>query len=345
MPGSNILLQTKRSPQAQQALLDSYLVQLQAAPFDQAISDQVSPFHTTEPLVMQMNLGKMCNQTCKHCHVDAGPTRKEIMTQATMQACLDALAKTTIPVVDLTGGAPEMNPHFRWLVTAIKALNRHVIVRCNLTILLANPKYADLPNFYAQHGIEVVSSLPHFSGTRTDAQRGKGVFAQSIQALQRLNAVGYGQLNTGLILNLVHNPSGAFLPGSQPALEQTFKKELKRKFDIVFNDLLAITNMPIARFLDYLEDSGNLEDYLKLLVSNYNPQTVQHLMCKTTLSIGWEGSLYDCDFNQMLEIPCHGVRHIQDLNPEQLVNRPIQTGLHCYGCTAGSGSSCGGTLT
>ncbi len=292
--------------------------------------------------IFQINMGKMCNQVCKHCHVDAGPDRKEIMTKEILQMCLDALAKTDIPTVDLTGGAPEMNPHFRWFVEEVSKLGRKVIVRCNLTIILANKKYHDLPEFYKKHNIEVVSSLPAVTALRTDAQRGKGVFGKSIEALQLLNQVGYGKEGTGLTLNLVYNPSGAFLPSGQESLEKEFKQRLKSRFDIDFNSLFAITNIPISRFLDYLISSGNYDEYMQTLVDAYNPVAAAGVMCRNTISIGWDGYLYDCDFNQMLDLKINNVPHIKDFDVEKLNQRNIIINQHCYGCTAGAGSSCGG---
>jgi radical SAM/Cys-rich protein len=295
--------------------------------------------------IFQVNVGKMCNQTCKHCHVDAGPDRKEIMTQETMQVCLDILAKHAIPIVDITGGAPEMNPHFRWFVEEIHKLGRHIMVRCNLTIILANKKYHDLPEFFAQHGVEVVSSLPHYTAMRTDRQRGEGVFEKSIEALQMLNAVGYGKEGTGLKLNLVYNPTGALMPGPQGELEADYKKTLGAQFGVEFNSLYVITNMPISRFLDYLITSGNYEDYMQKLIDAFNPGAALGVMCRNTLSIGWDGYIYDCDFNQMLDIKVASrVQHIRDFDFEALSSRPIVVDQHCYGCTAGLGSSCGGQV-
>ena len=305
------------------------------------------PLRPTGITVMQVNVGKMCNQTCRHCHVDAGPDRTEIMTRETMQLCLDALAQSAIEVVDLTGGAPEMNPDFRWFVAQITALGRRVIVRCNLTIIVANQKYHDLPEFFARHGVQVVSSLPHFSAGRTDAQRGEGVFGRSIRALRMLNAVGYGVAGSGLSLDLVYNPSGAFLPGSQVGLEREFKQRLGREHDVVFNNLLTITNLPVSRFLDYLLESGNYESYMHKLIDAYNPTAAANVMCRSTLSIGWDGQLYDCDFNQMLDLPVAGRApgHIRDFDLAALDGRAIVVNQHCYGCTAGAGSSCGGATT
>ncbi|MEO8209934.1 MAG: arsenosugar biosynthesis radical SAM (seleno)protein ArsS [bacterium] len=297
--------------------------------------------------IFQINIGKMCNQTCKHCHVDAGPDRKEIMTKETMQICLDKLSQTAISVVDLTGGAPELNPNFRWFVNEIKKLDRHIIVRCNLTIILSNPKYNDLPQFFAENKIEVVSSLPYFLKKNTDSQRGDGVFEKSIKALQMLNDTGYGREDTGLILNLVYNPTGAFLPAAQASLENDFKKELKQKYEIVFNNLFTITNMPISRFLEYLIDSGNYEYYMEKLINSFNVIAVKNVMCTNTISIGWDGYLYDCDFNQMLELKIVDSEkaHIRDFDVNFLNTREIITGEHCFGCTAGAGSSCGGAIS
>ncbi len=297
--------------------------------------------------ILQLNLGKMCNQTCKHCHVDAGPDRKEMMCRSTMQLCLDVLENSDIETVDLTGGAPELNPDFRWLVEQIKKLGKHVIVRCNLTIILANKRFHDLPDFFKQHQVEVVSSLPGFTQDRTDRQRGDGVFNDSIKALQMLNLVGYGQEGSGLILNLVYNPAGAFLPPSQAALEKEYKMELASRYGIVFNQLFAITNMPISRYLDYLLSSGNYSRYMDKLISAFNPASVQNLMCRNTLSVGWDGYLYDCDFNQMLDlqVSTSDSQHISDFDFEILKNRNIVVKQHCFGCTAGEGSSCGGSLT
>ncbi len=297
--------------------------------------------------IFQINLGKMCNQTCRHCHVDAGPDRKEIMTRDTMQLCLDKLSMTGIPAVDLTGGAPELNPDFRWFTRELKKLDRHIMVRCNLTIILSNPKYHDLPEFFAENKIEVISSLPYYQKTNTDRQRGDGVFEKSIEALQMLNGAGYGREGTGLILNLVYNPSGAFLPASQISLENDFKKELFTKYGIVFNNLYTITNMPVSRFLEYLIDSGNYEYYMEKLVNSFNAGAARNVMCTNTISIGWDGYIYDCDFNQMLEmkVECKEKQHIKDFDIHYLDTREIITGQHCFGCTAGSGSSCGGAIS
>lgn len=314
--------------------------------FEEKLSESgLFPLKPTGIEILQVNLGKMCNQTCKHCHVDAGPDRKEIMSLETLQQCLAALKGTGIKTVDLTGGAPEMNPHFRWFVQELHKEGVQVLVRCNLTIILANPKYHDLPEFYKAHGVEVVSSLPFYNARRTDSQRGSGVFDKSVRALQMLNEVGYGKEGTGLSLNLVYNPTGAFMPGDQSSLEQEFKRALKRDFDIEFTNLFAITNLPVSRFLDYLIQSGNYDKYMQGLVDAYNPAAAAAVMCRNILSVGWDGYLYDCDFNQMLELKTEsGVpQHISEFNLAALNQRNIVVNRHCFGCTAGAGSSCGGT--
>lgn len=296
--------------------------------------------------VLQINVGYMCNQVCSHCHVDAGPDRKEIMTKETMLQCLDVIKRTEAHTLDLTGGAPEMNPYFRWFVEeATKAGIKDFIVRSNLTIIRANKKYHDLPKFFKKHNVHVVSSMPHWTRGKTDKQRGEGVFDKSIQALKDLNAIGYGMPNSNLRLDLVYNPSGAFLPGNQTALEKDFKKALLDDFDIQFHNLFAITNLPISRFLDYLIASENYEDYMYNLVEAYNPDAVKNVMCTNTLSVSWDGYLYDCDFNQMLNLPVNSkAKHISEYNSELLEGRQIVISQHCYGCTAGAGSSCQGSV-
>jgi radical SAM/Cys-rich protein len=305
------------------------------------------PLKPTNLEIFQVNVGKMCNQVCKHCHVDAGPDRKEIMTRETMKECLAALVKNpSIGIVDLTGGAPELNPDFRWFVEHIKALDRHIIVRCNLTIILANKRFNDLPLFFKENNIEVVSSLPSYTKDRTDRQRGDGVFEDSVKALQMLNEVGYGIPGTGLILNLVYNPAGAFLPPNQAALEAEYKQALMKDFGIHFNNLFTITNLPISRYLDYLLNSGNYEKYMEKLIDAFNPSAAANVMCRNTISIGWNGFLYDCDFNQMLDLKVSTEgKHISQFNTAALTDREIIVNQHCYGCTAGAGSSCGGAVT
>lgn len=305
------------------------------------------PLKPSEIEILQVNVGKMCNQTCSHCHVDAGPDRKEIMSQETMRDCLRAVKASGIDMVDLTGGAPEMNPHFTWFVEKIRELEASVMVRSNLTILTVSERYRRLPSFFARHGVAVVSSLPCYTATNTDQQRGAGVFEKSIEALRMLNDVGYGQEGSELELDLVYNPVGAALPGPQHALEADYKRVLKEEFGIVFNRLFCITNMPISRFLDYLIQEGRYEDYMGKLVEAFNPSTVMGLMCRNTMSVGWDGSLFDCDFNQMLDLEVDlpkRLRHISEFDRKRLEERRIVVGRHCFGCTAGAGSSCGGEI-
>jgi radical SAM/Cys-rich protein len=304
-----------------------------------------SPLYATGISVLQINVGKFCNQSCRHCHVDAGPEREEQMTRETAQLCIDVLSRTDIPTVDITGGAPELNGNFRWIVEQARSLGRHVMDRCNLSVLQLAPQ-ADLAAFLARNRVEVVASLPYFRSSQTDAQRGDGVFDKSIRGMQILNELGYGREGSGLALNLVHNPVGAFLPAKQKAIEAQFRRELLKRHGVVFNNLYTITNMPISRFLEFLITSGNYEGYMERLANAFNPAAAAGVMCRYTLSVGWEGTLYDCDFNQMLELPlAHGApRHIRDFDPERLNFREIVTANHCYGCTAGSGSSCGGAV-
>ncbi len=305
------------------------------------------PLSPTKLEIFQINLGKMCNQTCKHCHVDAGPDRKEIMTRSTMEKILLILQNSSAQTIDLTGGAPELNPNFRWFVEQLSHLKKNIIIRCNLTIILANKSYNDLPEFFKKHQVHLVSSLPFYDKEKTDRQRGEGVFHDSIEALKRLNAVGYGVPNTNLKLDLVYNPAGAFLPGPQETLQKEFKLQLFEMFGIQFTNLFAITNMPISRFLDFLIVSENYENYMEKLVHAFNPLAAKEVMCRNTISIGWEGSIYDCDFNQMLDLKIADSSHDHiDRYLESSVNdRPIVLNQHCYGCTAGSGSSCGGSTT
>ena len=304
------------------------------------------PLKPLRPTVLQMNIGKLCNQSCAHCHVDAGPDRKdEQMSRETMEACLDFAVKYQIPAIDITGGAPEMNEHFRWLVTTAVQRGLKVMHRCNLTILVSHERFRDLPAFFAANKVHIISSLPYFSKTRTDHQRGDGVFEDSIAALHLLNEQGYGRGNADQTLDLVYNPSGAFLPGSQSALETEFKRQLKRRFDVDFDHLFVITNLPIARFLDYLISSGNYLSYMEELGRTFNPATIDGLMCRYTLSVGWTGRVYDCDFNQMLDLTSDVTDpYIQNLDMETLMARHIVVNQHCYGCTAGAGSSCGGEI-
>jgi radical SAM/Cys-rich protein len=295
--------------------------------------------------IFQVNIGYMCNQVCKHCHVDAGPDRKEIMTRDTMQSCIDILKQTKIKTLDITGGAPEMNPDFRWFVSeAHTAGVEEIIVRSNLTIITANPKYHDLPEFFKQNKVRVVSSLPFYNAGKTDRQRGEGVFKDSVVGLRMLNEVGYGVEGSGLQLDLVYNPTGAFLPGDQKQLERDFKLELKAHFDIDFNSLFTITNIPISRFLDFLIESENYEDYMEKLINAFNPGAVAGVMCRNTISVDWQGNVYDCDFNQMLGLKVEekAGQHISTFDLRKLESREIVVSQHCFACTAGAGSSCQG---
>ncbi|MCI0455821.1 MAG: arsenosugar biosynthesis radical SAM protein ArsS [Gemmataceae bacterium] len=296
--------------------------------FEEAlVASGLAPLRAGGIQVLQVNVGKLCNQTCRHCHVDAGPDRREVMSRETMQACLDVLARTDIPTLDITGGAPEMNPHFRWLVCEARALGRRVIDRCNLTLLLA-PGFEGLPEFLAQQQVEVVASLPCYLPQNTDAQRGEGVFEKSVRALRRLNEVSYGEPGSGLTLTLVYNPVGASLPPPQAALEAAYRRELHERYGIVFNQLFTITNMPISRFLDDLLRTGQLEPYMQRLIDAFNPATAAGLMCRTTLSVGWDGRLYDCDFNQMLDLGLlqGSPQHIREFDERRLVGRRTVTG-------------------
>src|SRR5918995_3736168 len=313
--------------------------------FDEKLAAYGMELHASAVDTLQINVGKLCNQVCKHCHVDAGPSRTEIMRRETVEQVLAAIRRFRISTVDITGGAPELNPSFRYLASQSRSLGCHVIVRHNLTVMF-QPNQDDLPQFFRNQRIEVVSSLPYFLEQQTDAQRGRGVFEKSIEALHRLNEVGYGVENSGLILDLVYNPVGAFLPPPQASIEADFKRELATRYGISFNHLYTITNMPIRRFLDYLRRSGNEERYMRKLLEAFNPGTVKGLMCRTMVSVDWTGRLYDCDFNQMLEL---GVapelpQTIADFDPEKFARRRIMTGSHCFGCTAGAGSSCGGSV-
>jgi radical SAM/Cys-rich protein len=332
------------SPDAQRAALRALPL---AREFDAALaSASLHPLRATGVDVLQVNVGRVCNQTCRHCHVDAGPDRRESMSRETMSLCLAALAATDIPTVDITGGAPEMNPHFRWFVREVRALGRHVVDRCNLTIT-DTPSHRDLPEFFAEHRVEVVCSLPHYLPTMTDRQRGDGVFERSIRALQRLNALGYGDGRSGLRVVLVANPVGAFTIVDQGAMEAEFRRALAARHGVVFDQLYCLTNMPISRYLEWLTESGNLVAYVEALANAFNPAAAAGVMCRTTLSVGWDGALYDCDFNQMLGMPvvARAPQHIRDFDLGALAARAIATDRHCYGCTAGAGSSCGGATS
>lgn len=294
--------------------------------------------------ILQINLGKLCNQVCEHCHVDAGPDRKEIMTKEVLLQCLEAAKNPSIQTIDLTGGAPEMNPYFRWFVSELSKLGKTVIARSNLTILTYK-KYLDIPQFYAENKVTIVSSMPCYLKENVDKQRGGGVFERSIRALQRLNEVGYGIKGSGLELSLVFNPRGASLPPKQNSLELDYKRELKAFFNIEFNNLYTITNLPISRFLDFLIKEEKYEEYMSKLIASFNPLAAKGVMCRNTISVGWEGKLFDCDFNQMLGLGVASAsKNIKDFNSDELLKRDIILGQHCYGCTAGSGSSCQGSI-
>jgi radical SAM/Cys-rich protein len=310
--------------------------------FQEKLSEtHLYPMISTKVEVMQVNTGKLCNQECIHCHVDAGPHREEIMTRETMQHCLNAMNKSGIRQVDITGGAPEMNPFFKWFVEQCSLSGIKVMVRCNLTILTLE-KYADLPDFYANHNVHLVCSLPYYSAVNTDLVRGNGVFKKSIKTLKILNMKGYGSIDN-LLLDLVYNPSGAFLPESQKCLENQFRKILLDKFGIRFNTLYALNNMPVGRFLEYLSGSGDYEEYMNRLCNAYNPGAAEKAMCRNMISVGWDGYLYDCDFNQMLDLKITSEdNHISRFNPQSLDKREIILNRHCFGCAAGDGSSCGG---
>ena len=317
--------------------------------FERALADQgLLPLRAAGIDVLQVNLGKLCNQTCRHCHVDAGPDRREAMSRETAEACLRVLAESEIPTLDITGGAPEMNRQFRFLVAEARALGRRVIDRSNLTILVA-PRFDDLPEFLAEHRVEVVASLPCYLKDNCDSQRGDGVFGRSIRALRRLNALGYGRRDSELALTLVYNPVGPALPPSQTELEKVYRRELRTRYGIEFTRLFTITNLPISRFLVDLMESGQYESYMQKLVQAFNPAAAEGVMCRTMMSVDWQGNLYDCDFNQMLELGLSSglPRNVRDLDKAamtQLAARKIMTGRHCFGCTAGDGSSCQGSL-
>lgn len=316
-------------------------------PFTTAIKNAQVQLTRTSIETIQINLGKLCNQACSHCHVDASPMRKEIMEEATIDRIIELMkeSRKNIKTVDITGGAPEMNPHFRKLVKAARALNFEVIDRSNLTIFF-EPGHEDLPNFLAANKIRIIASLPCYTKSNVDKQRGHGVFDKSIKAIEMLNKLGYGLEGKDLKLDLAYNPGGASLPGNQIKLEADYKKELATHFNLKFNELFTITNMPINRFLSDLQRQGKHLEYMELLASNFNRDAAQNVMCKSLVSIGWNGWIYDCDFNQMLEIPINNKKtSLWDINSfDELSQNPIAFANHCYGCTAGAGSSCTGAL-
>jgi radical SAM/Cys-rich protein len=327
-------------PAAQRDLLD----RLPGRTFESALDAAgLWPLAASGVDVLQINVGRLCNQTCRHCHVDAGPDRREVMSRATMEQCLRAAEVLGVRTVDITGGAPELNPHFRWLVEQYRSRGAHVIDRCNLTII-ETAAHADLPEFFAAHRVELVCSLPHYRALLTDRQRGADVYARSIAALQRLNAVGYGDGTSGLRLALVTNPVGAMLPASQASLEAEWKRELLRLHGVRFDALYCLANMPISRYLDWLLESGNLDAYMERLAAAFNPVAAGRVMCRSMLSVAWDGRLHDCDFNQMLEIGLSPElpQHVGEIDA-RVGRRLIALGRHCFGCTAGAGSSCGGT--
>ncbi|MAT14781.1 MAG: radical SAM protein [Planctomyces sp.] len=338
------------SPSEQLAILGDQN-RIPAGTFDKIIAESrpggQGTLRRTALKTLQINVGKVCNQTCTHCHVDAGPDRRESMTAEIADQIIEFLSRSEVESLDITGGAPEMNPHFRRIVKSARQLGKRVIDRCNLTILLA-PGYTDLPEFLANQQVEVVASLPCYLEDNCDSQRGNGVFEKSIRAIRRLNDLGYGQPGSELELNLVYNPTGMGLPPNQEDLEQQYRRELDARYGVSFNNLFTITNMPISRFLADLLEQRKYELYMQKLVDSFNPNTIEQLMCRSLVSVDWQGHLYDCDFNQMLELPILHKRerlHISALSDDMLEQHPICTANHCLGCTAGAGSSCSGNLT
>lgn len=319
--------------------------------FDKALDESGSPLRRAETEILQINVGKLCNLTCVHCHVNAGPARKEIMTGETVDRIIEWFEQTEIPTLDLTGGTPEMIPDFQRLVRSVRNFSqpRRVMDRLNATII-NEPGYEWVPEFLAENEVEIIASMPCYAPENVNEQRGDGVFDRSIEAFQKLNELGYGR-DPELVLNFVYNPNGAFLPPDQVELEADYKEEMKKHFDIDFNSLYCIANMPISRFASYLKRNGELQEYMDLLKESFNPGTVEGLMCRNTINVSWEGDVYDCDFNQMMKLPLengNGSRNgmkLWDIELESFREKPIRTGNHCFGCTAGSGSSCGGSLS
>jgi len=316
-------------------------------PFTQRIHLSGKDFNRRGVDVLQVNMGKYCNLACIHCHVESGPNRTELMSRETVDAVLRFLGRTNIPTVDITGGAPELNPTFDYLVASVVGLGRHVMDRCNLTVIF-EPGKDYLPQFFKRHRVELVCSLPCYSEENVDRQRGKGTFELSIRALKIFNKLGYGQSESGLVLNLAYNPVGPHLPPPQDKLEQDYKRILKEQFGIIFNRLYCLSNMPITRYQTHLKLRGEYEQYMELLESSFNASTLDQVMCRNLISVGWEGTIYDCDFNQMLDLPIRDAEgkalNISTLSVDQVQHLPITVGNHCYACTAGSGSSCGGAL-
>lgn len=317
-------------------------------PFEKSVAGSFKEYGegVIKPLsitTLQVNLGALCNLSCGHCHVSSGPGRSEMMALETMKDCVEFAARSRVKDIDITGGAPEMNPHYREFLDMCLNSGRSVKTRTNLAVLLQDG-FRDIPRFWAERKVEVVASLPHYIESQTDRMRGKGVFKASIEALKVLNSLGYGEDNTGLVLNLVYNPCGAFLPPTQKDMENDFRAALNREHSIKFNNLFAITNMPVGRFLSFLERTGNLGAYMERLVSSFNPSAVASVMCKDMVSVGWDGTVYDCDFNRTLGLRCsaQGSSNIKEASEKFLLKRSIVTGAHCYGCTSGAGSSCAG---
>jgi radical SAM/Cys-rich protein len=307
---------------------------------DKVASTQFHPLHATEIRILQVNLGYRCNLSCKHCHVESGPERKEVMNRETMDYVLSASNKDSVKTLDITGGAPELNPHFTSFVQQARQNGNHVIVRSNLTIFFEKGMEY-LPEFYRNNNVEIIASLPYYRQSTVDRIRGNGAFEKSIDALRNLNSLGYGNSSGEAVLNLVYNPQGAFLPASQESLEDEYKKELRRSYGITFNRLYTFTNMPVGRFKAFLVKTGNLDTYMRKLACSFNPQTLESVMCRHILNVGWDGKLYDCDFNQMirLEIPDSYPGHIRDFDYSLLSKRKIAVDDHCFGCTAGQGST------
>jgi radical SAM/Cys-rich protein len=307
---------------------------------DKVASTQFHPLHATEIRILQVNLGYRCNLSCKHCHVESGPERKEVMNRETMDYVLSASNKDSVKTLDITGGAPELNPHFTSFVQQALQNGNHVIVRSNLTIFFEKGMEY-LPEFYRNNNVEIIASLPYYRQSTVDRIRGNGAFEKSIDALRNLNSLGYGNSSGEAVLNLVYNPQGAFLPASQESLEDEYEKELRRSYGITFNRLYTFTNMPVGRFKAFLVKTGNLDTYMRKLACSFNPQTLESVMCRHILNVGWDGKLYDCDFNQMnrLEIPDSYPGHIRDFDYSLLSKRKIAVDDHCFGCTAGQGST------
>jgi radical SAM/Cys-rich protein len=313
--------------------------------FAQTLEENQQTLFRKEVSVLQINMGKICNQVCKHCHIDASPNQLESMEYKTVERIVEIIKTSPeIKTVDITGGAPEMNPNFRYLISNSKLAGKKILTRCNLTILLESGQ-EDTINFFKQNGVEVISSLPCYGRENVDAQRGRNVFDKSVTALRKLNEAGFGITGSGLILNLVYNPGGYYLPSNQKCLEKDYKIRLKNDFNIEFNHLFTITNMPIKRFLTRLKKDGELENYYNLLADNFNPEAAKNAMCKEMISLSWDGKIYDCDFNQALDLPLSGkIRDIWQMKKISDLANKITIANHCYGCTAGAGSSCGGAI-